>query len=444
MRPRSRICLTLRGAALLALALVLWAGSSLTGLEAGRTIAAALLLALAVALGCVLLGGWRLRLERTLAQDAVVAGESVPATVRVGEGSLLRVLPLATGELRMRTTAAIDGPPPLLLEASMPHRLVIRRRGVHALGPLEVHLRDPFGLVRRRIRQVDDRRIVGLPCTEQLSDHAARRLGILRAGADRAAAASGAGDVGVIPRPYVPGDDIRRIHWRASARTGTLMTREEEPPETLSAVIILDTRAGEGPARTALEDRLVDHAASLLLALTARGWNARVLDATGDAIAESAGIAGGSSPLTAEAGALAARTALTALAGIGFEDPADASSLALRSPAAVGLVLALGMEDGSARADLDLDRVAVGATSRTAITLRPAGTSGLDRPGRTGGSSRPRGVGGRGSMGGAGDGGGAAGAGGVTAWRVGAWERISAPGDASLQQILDRAGEAAR
>lgn len=42
-------------------------------------------------------------------------------------------------------------------------------------------------------------------------------------------------------REYVPGDSPRRIHWRASARTGTLQTRTFEPSATPIAAIFLDT-----------------------------------------------------------------------------------------------------------------------------------------------------------------------------------------------------------
>jgi uncharacterized protein (DUF58 family) len=42
-------------------------------------------------------------------------------------------------------------------------------------------------------------------------------------------------------RHYVPGDSPRRIHWRATARTGELQTRVSEPSATPVAAIFLDT-----------------------------------------------------------------------------------------------------------------------------------------------------------------------------------------------------------
>jgi uncharacterized protein (DUF58 family) len=45
-------------------------------------------------------------------------------------------------------------------------------------------------------------------------------------------------------REYVPGDDLRRIVWRASARTGRIMVREAEQGITDHITIILDTDRG--------------------------------------------------------------------------------------------------------------------------------------------------------------------------------------------------------
>ena len=44
-------------------------------------------------------------------------------------------------------------------------------------------------------------------------------------------------------REYRDGDDLRRIHWPATARTGELMVRQEDRPAKRRAVVVLDTRA---------------------------------------------------------------------------------------------------------------------------------------------------------------------------------------------------------
>src|SRR5256885_15462607 len=45
-------------------------------------------------------------------------------------------------------------------------------------------------------------------------------------------------------REYGPGDDLRRIVWRASARTGKVMVREAEQGITDHITILLDTDRG--------------------------------------------------------------------------------------------------------------------------------------------------------------------------------------------------------
>ena len=45
-------------------------------------------------------------------------------------------------------------------------------------------------------------------------------------------------------REYRHGDDLRKVHWRATARTGELMVRLEERPWRAQATLLLDTRAG--------------------------------------------------------------------------------------------------------------------------------------------------------------------------------------------------------
>lgn len=49
-------------------------------------------------------------------------------------------------------------------------------------------------------------------------------------------------------RPYAPGDPLRRIHWRSSARTGDLRAKELEPPGPGRQLVLLDA-AGAGGAK---------------------------------------------------------------------------------------------------------------------------------------------------------------------------------------------------
>ena len=61
-------------------------------------------------------------------------------------------------------------------------------------------------------------------------------------GARRTIAVHGEDDVST--REYRHGDDLRKVHWRATARTGELMVRLEERPWRAQATLLLDTRPG--------------------------------------------------------------------------------------------------------------------------------------------------------------------------------------------------------
>ena len=61
----------------------------------------------------------------------------------------------------------------------------------------------------------------------------------------RAFATGSAEDVTV--REYRRGDDLRRVHWRSSARVGELMVRREEQPWQSRATLFLDNRLARPP-----------------------------------------------------------------------------------------------------------------------------------------------------------------------------------------------------
>jgi uncharacterized protein (DUF58 family) len=376
---------TPRGILACVAAVLLWIAARVTGLVPARTIALALLLALLVALLLLLLVRPGLRVDRQVLADAVPARSTAPIRMRLQRGPRTAWVPLGVGEVRLDLPPALGGPRSLPLAAVMDHRLPVLRRGVHLLGDSELRVTDVFGLLRLRIRIATTDRVIGLPVLEPLAPAQARLVGIDRRGTG-AAGDMGSGDLGVIPRPYTSGDDVRRVHWRASARTGRLMTREEEPSPSVSAVLVLDTR-DPGPVDPALaqrlEDRAVDHTASLLLALAARGWDVRVLDADADEITHrQARGEDGRSPVGRSVDALAERTALLDLAGVGFGDAPEASGTRTDHAAGgVGLVVAVGIatEGAPALHGLDLDRFAARAPRRITIQVLPDGGVGAVR-----------------------------------------------------------------
>ena len=126
------------------------------------------------------------------------------------------------------------------------HRYNLRcqRRGVYKIGPLVAVAADPLGLSRRerviaepfellvhpRVEIVRDR-----PLTRQFEDPPIRPP-------VSKPWPSGLEFYGM--REYAPGDDLRRIVWRATARTGKVMVREAEQGITDRITLIVDTDRG--------------------------------------------------------------------------------------------------------------------------------------------------------------------------------------------------------
>ncbi|WP_250291957.1 DUF58 domain-containing protein [Frankia sp. CiP1_Cm_nod1] len=130
------------------------------------------------------------------------------------------------------------------------YQLRPRLRGRYLIGPMAIRITDPFGLceLTRTFRSRDE--LVVTPPVETLPASRPGRqitIGDLR---QRDRPTMGTDDF--VTRPYQAGDDLRRIHWRTSARAGELMVRREESSRPASATVLLDTRsaawAGQGPA----------------------------------------------------------------------------------------------------------------------------------------------------------------------------------------------------
>ncbi|MEO6019828.1 MAG: DUF58 domain-containing protein [Knoellia sp.] len=124
-------------------------------------------------------------------------------------------------------------------------------RGAHRLGPLGVRVQDPFGLTMRHSSLSSHDELLVLPRVVDLSDGRALGRGLGAEGSvPHRVALHGEDDQSI--REYRDGDDLRRIHWPATARTGELMVRQEDRPAKRRAVVLLDTRArahgGTGPS----------------------------------------------------------------------------------------------------------------------------------------------------------------------------------------------------
>ena len=141
------------------------------------------------------------------------------------------------------------------------------KRGAYQLGPLSIAASDPFGIFQRWQPLPAAAEAIVYPRPVSISGD------LDRAGAEPRGATSGervrAGESGLDfygVREYQPGDDLRHIHWPATAHHGRLTVVEFERGASGSLAVVLDTRAGSefGAGMETTLEVAVKAAASLL------------------------------------------------------------------------------------------------------------------------------------------------------------------------------------
>jgi uncharacterized protein (DUF58 family) len=114
------------------------------------------------------------------------------------------------------------------------------RRGVVTLGPLLLTRGDVFGMLRRITQCGETASVLIRPRVVALSMlPAGRALHLEGPTSDTAAEGSA---VFHSLRGYVPGDDLRRVHWPSTARTGSLVMRKMADASWPRTVVMLDLR----------------------------------------------------------------------------------------------------------------------------------------------------------------------------------------------------------
>lgn len=129
-------------------------------------------------------------------------------------------------------------------EVTHPYSLRCARRGVYSIGPLVAVTSDPLGLTERETVVAEPFELLVHPRVEEVSDRPLTRQfedPPVRPPVSKPWP-SGLEFYGM--REYRPGDELRRIVWRASARMGKLMVREAEQGITDKITMIIDTNRG--------------------------------------------------------------------------------------------------------------------------------------------------------------------------------------------------------
>lgn len=190
-----------------------------------------------------------LDVQRMLHPTRVLLGGVARVEVRIENRSRRRT-PVLTlhdpveGTVGARLTLA---PMPAGGEHTAGYRLPTQRRGLVHVGPMEAQVVDPFGLARQRVPVLGVGTLTVLPAFERLARvTAGGGIDDPLAGATRTVLGSAGGDEFASLRPYVVGDDLRRVHWASSARAGDLLVRQDDPPWQGHLTILLDARHDHG------------------------------------------------------------------------------------------------------------------------------------------------------------------------------------------------------
>jgi uncharacterized protein (DUF58 family) len=153
--------------------------------------------------------------------------------------------------------------------------LTFARRGVYTLGPAEVKVADPFGLLRFARRDSETTEVVVYPQVYELRGFPLRG-GNMDAGATGSRGRRGEEFANL--REYRRGDDRRHIHWKSLARTGELFVKEFSLQAPRRHTVALDLRReGLRTQENEVEDA-VSVAASVLTHLAGEGLPFRLLD----------------------------------------------------------------------------------------------------------------------------------------------------------------------
>ncbi|HEY4674852.1 MAG TPA: DUF58 domain-containing protein [Candidatus Bathyarchaeia archaeon] len=216
--------------------------------------------------------------KRELTPDSVMVGETTTVKLKITNKSKERIDFLEIYDRLPEELTITKGTNHLVLSINPEEKTVLTyevscvQRGRYEIGPVYLRSQDPLGFNFSENTQSKVSSLRVVPSIEKLSssDLPFKRTGHWPGIIHSSRRGDGTEFYGL--RSYIPGDDLGRVEWKASARTGKLMTIEHESERSANIVIILDagkdSKLGK-PPETLLEYSIkaAGSLASLLLGL---------------------------------------------------------------------------------------------------------------------------------------------------------------------------------
>lgn len=236
-----RTGITATGALLAGLSILAWVIARLVG---GRPLYLLAYGMVGVGVACWLLGRRPLPVDgqRSDARPRLAEGETISMEVtltarrRLSTFILEEQMPAGLGQPARVPIASIEAGE----NVGHSYKFTALRRGAYQLGPLVAKWGDPLGFTQRKVTLAEPYEVLVHPSIELVQDRPLTRLfedPPIRPPVSKPWP-QGLEFYGM--REYAPGDDIRRVVWRAFARTGKLLVRESEQGITDKITIVID------------------------------------------------------------------------------------------------------------------------------------------------------------------------------------------------------------
>ncbi len=199
-------------------------------------------------------------------RDRLIEGDELTVEVDLGAERTIERLELLLELPPGIVVVEGDNPAAVRVPAGSPRTLRVRLRaerwGAYRLGALTVRARDSFGLFSRAAHHEASLPVKVFPRREALQKLLRPAETQLFSG-DELSRRKGEGTEFADLRPYVFGDRVRRINWRASARRGELWINEQHPERNVDVVLFLDSFADIRSGSSSTLDLAVRAAATL-------------------------------------------------------------------------------------------------------------------------------------------------------------------------------------